>query len=197
MTADLLGPRHETGRRLMRTTVRLLARGAPVTMGQLAAAARVDVADLANAPAGADIEYDDEHRIVGWGLTLTPTPHAFVVDGRRLYTWCAADGLLFPGIIGRRVQIESRCPTTDIMIRMTVDPNDGVTGLSPATAVISIPDSEELDVARVRVSCCNPGRFFATAESAADWLAQHPSGTVLPVAAAHPWLHPISSRLLD
>jgi alkylmercury lyase len=197
MTADLLGPRHETGRRLMRTAVRLLARGAPVTMGGLAAAARVDVADLANAPAGADIEYDDEHRIVGWGLTLVPTPHAFVVDGRCLYTWCAADGLLFPAIIGRRAQIESRCPTTDTMIRMTVDPNHGVTDLSPATAVISIPDSEELDAARVRVSCCNPGRFFATAEAAADWLAQHPTGTVLPVAAAYPRLHPISSRLLD
>ena len=63
--------------------------------------------------------------------------------------------------------------------------------------MISIPASEELDVARVRVSCCNPGRFFANAEAAEDWLAQYPTGTVLPVVDAYPQLHPISSRLLD
>jgi alkylmercury lyase len=197
MTADMLGPGHQTGRLLMRTAVRLLARGEPVTMGELAATAGVDVSDLIDAPAGPDIEYDELHRIVGWGLTLVPTPHTFVVDGHRLYTWCAADTLLFPAILGRHAQIESRCPTTDIVIRMTVDPNGGVGDLSPATAVISIPDSGELDVARVRVSCCHPGRFFATAEAAADWLAQHPGGTVLPAADAYLRVQQISSRLLD
>ena len=102
MTADtLLGPDHQAGRNLMRAAVRLLSRGKPITLTELAAAAGVDVADLDNAPAGHDVEYDDEHRIVGWGLTLNPTPHTFVVDGRRLYTWCAADTLLFPAILGR------------------------------------------------------------------------------------------------
>jgi alkylmercury lyase len=80
---------------------------------------------------------------------------------------------------------------------MTVDPNGRVGDLSPATAVISIPDSEELDVARVRVSCCHPGRFFATADAAAGWRARYPSGTVLPVADAHSRVHQISTRLLD
>ena len=85
----------------MRTAVRLLSHGSPITVTELADAAGVDVADLDNAPAGHDVEYDDEHRIVGWGLTLNPTPHTFVVDGRRLHTWCAADTLLFPAILGR------------------------------------------------------------------------------------------------
>ena len=181
----------------MRTAVRMLARGTPVTMAELADEAGVSVTDLVDAPAGRDIEYDDEHRIVGWGLTLIPTPHSFVVDGHRLYTWCAADTLLFPAIIGSRAQIESRCPTTDTVIRATVDPREGVTDLSPVTAVISIPDAVELDPARVRASCCNPGRFFATAEAAADWLDEYPTGTVLPVADAYPRLRPISDRLLD
>lgn len=181
---------------LMPAAVRLLARGAPVTLPELARAVGVDITDLTDAPGGQDIEYDDEHRIVGWGLTLVPTPHTFIVDGHRLYTWCAADTLMFPAIIGSRAQVESRCPTTDIVIRLTVDPQDGVTDLSPVTAVISIPDVEDLDVARVRDSCCNPGRFFATAEAAADWLAQHPSGSVLPVANAYPQVQQISSQLL-
>jgi alkylmercury lyase len=181
---------------LMRTALRLLARGAPVAVDELAAAAGVDITDLRDAPAGQDIEYDDQHRIVGWGLTLIPTPHTFIVDGRRLYTWCAADTLLFPAIIGSRAEVESRCPTTDAVIRLTVDPQDGVTSLSPSTAMISIPDIGDWDVARVRDSCCNPGRFFATAEAAAGWLTEHPSGSVVPVADAYPQVQQISSRLL-
>jgi alkylmercury lyase len=181
---------------LMPAAVRLLARGTPVTIPELAGAAGVAVTDLTNAPGGRDIEYDDEHRIVGWGLTLVPTPHTFIVDGHHLYTWCAADTLMFPAIIGSRAHVESRCPTTDEVIRLTVDPRDGVTDLSPSTAVISVPDVEHLDVARVRDSCCNPGRFFAIAEAAAPWLSQHPNGSVLPVAKAYPRVQAIRSRLL-
>ena len=62
----------------MRTAVRLLSHGSPITVTELAEAAG-SMRRLANAPAGEDIEYDDERRIVGWGLTLNPTPHAFVV----------------------------------------------------------------------------------------------------------------------
>ena len=177
--------------------MRLLAHGTPVTMAELAAAAGVDVADLRNAPAGQDIEYDDQGRIVGWGLTLNPTPHTYIIDGHHLYTWCAADTLMFPAILGSPAQVESRCPTTDTVIRLTVDPQAGVTDLSPDTAVISIPGSQEMDTTRVRATTCNPGRFFATAEAAQDWLAAHPDGTVLPVADAYPQLRPISGRLLD
>jgi hypothetical protein len=192
----LLGCDHATGRKLMRTAVRLLAHGRPATLADLAAATGVEV-DLRNAPAGQDIEYDDQHRIIGWGLTLNPTPHSYTVDGQRLYTWCAADTLLFPAILGKPAQIESRCPTTDTIIRLTVDPHAGVSDLSPSTAVISLPDSEEMDITCVRASTCNPGRFFVTAEAADDWLAQHPDGALLPVADAYPQLQPIISRLLD
>jgi alkylmercury lyase len=179
------------------TAIRLLSQGNPITLNELAEAAGVDIADLDNAPAGQDIEYDDLHRIVGWGLTLNPTPHTFVVDGHRLYTWCAADTLMFPAIIGRRARVESSCPATGTVIRLTVDPAIGVTDLAPATAVISIPAPQDLDDTRMRASCCNPGRFFATAAAADDWRVQHPRGSVLPVADAYPQLEPIRSRLLD
>ena len=181
----------------MRTAVRLLAHGKPVTVDDLAAAAGVEVNDLRNAPAGQDMEYDDQHRIIGWGLTLNPTPHSYIVDGQRLYAWCAADTLLFPAILDRPARIESRCPTTDTIIRLTVDPHAGVYDLSPTTAVISIPGSEEMDITCVRATTCNPGRFFVTAAAADDWLAQHPDGAVVPVADAYPQLQPINSRLLD
>jgi alkylmercury lyase len=179
------------------TAIRLLSRGTPITLTELAEAAGVDAADVANAPAGRDIEFDDEGRIVGWGLTLNPTPHTFVVDGRRLYTWCAADTLMFPAIIGGRAHVESTCPATGTVIRLTVDPAAGVSDVSPAAAVISIPAPQDLDDARVRASCCDPGRFFASAAAAADWRAQHPRGTVLPVADAYPQLDALRSQFLD
>jgi alkylmercury lyase len=206
MTADrfantiadtLFGPDQQTGRHLMRTAVNLLAHGKPVPIAELCAAAGVEVADLSAAPAGHDIEYDDQHHIIGWGLTLNPTPHTYIVDGHHLYTWCAADTLLFPAILDRPAQIESRCPTTDTIIRLTVDPQAGVIKLSPATAVISIPGSQEMDTTRVRATTCNPGRFFATTEAAQDWLTAHPDGRVLPVADAYPQLRPISNQLRD
>jgi alkylmercury lyase len=193
----LLGCDQATGTKLMRTAVRLLANGRPVTLADLAAASGVEVDDLRNAPAGHDIEYDDQHHIIGWGLTLNTTPHSYNVDGQRLYTWCAADTLLFPAILDKPAQIESRCPTTDAIIRLTVDPHAGVSDLSPTTAVISVPGSEEMDITCVRASTCNPGRFFVTAEASDDWLAQHSDGTVLPVADAYTQLQPIISRLLD
>ena len=31
-----------------------------------------------------------------------------------------------------------------------------------------------MDIASVRATTCNPGRFFATAEAADDWLTLHP-----------------------
>jgi alkylmercury lyase len=181
----------------MRTAIRLLSHGRPITVTELAEAAGVDAADLATAPASQDIEYDDERRIVGWGLTLNPTPHTFVVDGHRLYTWCAADTLMFPAILGSRAHVESICPATGTVIRLTVDPAVGVSDVSPATAVISIPAPQDLDDACVRASCCNPGRFFAAAAAAGDWHVQHPRGTVLPVADAYPQIDALRSRLLD
>jgi alkylmercury lyase len=59
-----------------------------------------------------------------------------------------------------------------------------------------MPGTDELNLAQVRATTCNPGRFFATAHAAQDWQAQHPTGIVLPVADAFDQLHPISERVL-
>ena len=126
---------------LIRAAVRLLAMGAPVSTAQLADAAGVEVAELTSAPAAKDIEYDDEGRIVGWGLTLIPTPHAFLVDGHQLYTWCAADTLLFPAIIGSRARVESRCPATNVVICLTMIDRKSTRLNSSHLAVSRMPSS--------------------------------------------------------
>ncbi|TAM68914.1 MAG: organomercurial lyase MerB [Mycobacterium sp.] len=171
--------------RLMRVAVQLLADGEPITPAQLAAAAGLAEADLRPGSGPLDIEYDELGRIVGWGLTSNATPHKFTVNARRLYTWCAPDTLIFPILIGRIAEVESPCPTTGTIIRLTVDPDAGVTALDPSTAVVSLVDPGQVDPAAVRATVCDPQHFFATADAARDWQSRHPGMTVLPVAEAY------------
>ena len=111
---------------LYRALLRLLSHGEPVTIVELAAAAGQASDDVQRDVAGwNDTEYDRQGRIIGWGLTLRPTPHRFNVDGKHLYTWCAPDTLFFPAVIGRPAHIESPCVATGTPIRLTVDPTAG------------------------------------------------------------------------
>src|SRR5579863_9335217 len=82
--------------------VRLLARGTPLGMEQLAALAgrpegEVD-RDLRSPPGTA---WDEHGRLVGFGLTLRPTRDRYTVDGHTFYTWRATDTLLCTLIIGQ------------------------------------------------------------------------------------------------
>jgi len=175
--------------------LRLLARGEPVTITQLAAAAGQPTEAIQHAIAGwRDTEYDQQGRIIGYALTLRPTPHRFSVDGRQLYTWCALDTLFFPAVIGRPARVESPCGATDLPICLTVDPEAGVTTLDPATAVVSIVTPEQVD--SVRAAFCNPGRFFATRDAAREWQAKHPGMHLLSVAEAYRASRPLSAMLL-
>ena len=168
---------------LWRPLLRLLARGEPVTIAELATATGRPDEDVAQAADRlADTEYDDLGRIVGYGITLRPTPHRFTVDGHPLYTWCALDTLIFPAILGRPAQVESPCHTTGQPVRLTVEP-DRVSDIEPETAVVSVVTPD--DLASVRASFCNHVHFFADTEAAQPWLAEHPGGSVLPVADAY------------
>jgi alkylmercury lyase len=92
---------------------RLVARGRPVELEELAAAASTPVSEVEAAlrhQPGTD--WDERGRLVGFGLTLRPTPHHVTVDGRTLYTFCASDALTVPVILGRPVTIESPSPIT-------------------------------------------------------------------------------------
>jgi len=170
---------------LYRALLRLLSHGEPVTIVELAAAAGQASNVVQRAEAGwNDTEYDPQGRIVGWGLTLRPTPHRVTVDGKQLYTWCALDTLFFPAVIGRPAHIESPCVATGTPIRLTVDPTAGVSALDPPTAVVSIVTPEQMN--SIRSTFCNP-----------DWQCKHPGMEVLSVVDAHRASRPLSEMLLD
>ncbi|MFC4946620.1 organomercurial lyase MerB [Pseudonocardia sp. GCM10023141] len=162
--------------------LRALARAAPVTLDELAAATGHNLAEVrAGLGALTDTEYDAYGRVVGHGITVNPTPHSFEVDGHRLYTWCALDTLIFPAVLDRAARVSSPCHATGTPIHLDVDPQR-VASIEPAAAVVSIltPDG----VTSVRSAFCNQVHFFASATAAEPWLREHPDASVLPVREA-------------
>ena len=129
-----------------------------------------------------DIEYDDEGRLVGLGLTLRPTEHRFLIEGRELYTWCALDTLIFPGILGVRAEVKSACHATGSPIQFEVGP-EGVRRLDPESAMVSLVVPG--DMASIRGSFCRQVHFFASQDAARAWIGEHPGGSVVSVAEAH------------
>jgi hypothetical protein len=88
--------------------------GRAVTVGQIADSAdasphRVEES-LRSWPL---VLWDDDDRVVGfWGIhaeRLEPT-HSMVVDGTRVYAWCAWDTLFITEILGRPTQVRSTDP---------------------------------------------------------------------------------------
>ena len=181
---------------LYRALLRLLVRGQPVDVADLAATVGRATDEIRRVVAGwTDTEYDPQGRIIGYGLTVRPTPHQFMVGGKLLFTWCALDTLFFPAVIQSPARVESPCAATGAPIRLTVDPARGVSAVEPTTAVVSIATPER--VPSVRESFCSPGRFFAGADVAHDWQAKHPGMHVVSVADAYEASRPLSAILLN
>ncbi|MGP9784186.1 alkylmercury lyase [Arthrobacter sp. MYb211] len=174
--------------------LKLLALGDPVDAADLAAATGRPVEDVRTALEGMpDVEYDGSGRIVGMGLTQRPTRHRFEVDGEQLYTWCALDTLIFPTLLGTSARIESAYDAASTPVRMRAG-SSGVTGVEPATAVVSLINPE--DISSVRSAFCNQVHFFASAEEAGPWLKDHPEGTVIPVEEAYGLAASMAGKML-
>ncbi|MGH9105805.1 MAG: organomercurial lyase MerB [Acidimicrobiales bacterium] len=163
--------------------VRLIARGDPVEVEDLAGSIgrpTGEVEQILRAQAGTD--WDEKGRLIGFGLTLRPTPHRFSVCGRTLYTWCAADTFLFTLILGTPAVAESTCPVTGQEIRVALNP-DAVVSISPPEAVISERLGSNLG-GDLRGEVCDHGHFFSSQQAAAGWAVAHEDGEVLGVTEA-------------
>lgn len=85
-------------------------------------------------------------------------------------------------------------PASRQRIRLNAHP-DGVADVEPAAAVVSVVNPDI--VASIRSSFCNQVHFFASAADAADWLASHPGGDVVPVVDAYHLGASLTAALLD
>ena len=180
---------------LLVTLMRELVKGCPVPKEALAKALGWTVervaAVLDEVPS---TEYDDQGRVLGYGVTLRETQHAFEVDGQRLYTWCAFDTLMFPAVIDKTARVASRCPHTGERILLTVAP-DEIRSLEPPGAVLSLlmPDA----TADIRRYFCCHVHFFASASAGKIWSARHPGSATVSVGEAFLLGHTIACGLLE
>lgn len=179
--------------------IRLLANGQPVSPEQIASALRVtrDEATAALREHCPEAELDDAGNVIGFGLTMTPTPHRFQIDGRTLFTWCALDTLFYPVWLKQTAYIKSACPITHIPIDLVVTPED-IEAFEPASAVMSlvIPETTEACCA-VRSAFCNHVHFFSSSEVASGWLAARPGAITLPIREAYQLGHLLLHHRLE
>ena len=164
----------EDSRRAAIMIYRLLARGAPVDPAEVAAAAgltreRTDEL-LAGWPGVFFEEGREEGRITGfWGLTCLPiSSHLIKIGGRTLHTWCAWDTLFIPAILGVTAEVETTCPVTGEVIRLTVSP-EGVERLAPEGAVMSMLEPPEDIMEDIVSKFCHHVFFFRDEKAGAEW----------------------------
>lgn len=175
----------EGNRRLAESLIRMLSQGEPVTPERLATHLRRPLAEvsrmLEDVP---DLERDDCGRIVAGGISLLPTAHRFIVDGRVMFAWCALDALSYPTILGRNVIIESHCHASRAPLRLVVSPA-AVELADPAEMVVSLGSaSSPVAAGSVRARFCDRVRFFRSPPAGEGWLAEHPDSVLLPVREA-------------
>jgi alkylmercury lyase len=157
--------------------------GQPFAPASLAARLQMSQEDvsahLARIP---DTEFNEEGRIVGWGITLVPTRHQFVLSEHTLFTWCALDTVLFPPLLQVEAHVQSRCSATNQPLTFVATP-EGIADLLPATSVLSlILPTERCDC--VRGTFCEQSLFFQSEEAASSWIALHPDAVLLSVEEA-------------
>jgi alkylmercury lyase len=126
-----------------------------------------------------NVKYDDSGRIIGFsGLSLTPTPHRFTVDGRDLYTWCAWDTLFLPAMVEQPATVASRCPITGTDVRLIVDPT-AIRDVEPQAVGVSFPAPATTSTADITGTFCCHVHFLVGTTACEQWLTRHPGGRVL------------------
>jgi hypothetical protein len=104
----------------------LLDHGRPLEVGVLADALQREPAAVAAAvdrleQAGLT-RRDPAGRLLGsHGLSVAPTHHELVIDGRRRWTWCAYDAVGILGALEADGQVHSRSPHSGTLIELTFD----------------------------------------------------------------------------
>ncbi len=176
-------PREQT---LAISLYRLLSLGEPVTHAQLAETSTVPSTEsdrLLEKWNG--VYYDDSKKIVGFlGLTLNETPHKMLIDGRKLYAWCAWDTLFLPALVGKTTQVISRCAQSGKRIQLTISP-ERIELFEPAATVLSFVTPDENGIREdVINNFCHAVLFFQSPEAGEQWIAEHPNTFLLSVQKA-------------
>jgi alkylmercury lyase len=155
----------------------LLLEGKPLPPDRIAAYLQLTQDEVADLIEGAELDQDGN--VVGFGLSIVPTPHSYQIDGRQLYVWCAGDAITFPILHKNTAAIESPDPISGEKIRLTSTP-EGVRDVKPATTVVSwVPGTASPD--QIRSTFCDFTHFFTSATTALEYVEKHPGLVVVPI----------------
>jgi len=105
---------------------------------------------------------------------------------------CAPDIVWTALLVDTPIQAQATCPATGTPIRVDLTP-DGVEHVEPPSTVIAVisplaPQLQQLSSGeQADVDVCAHQPFFASAEAAAEWQAQHPGGRIFPVSEFVAW----------
>lgn len=124
---------------------------------------------------------DENGRITGLALSLTPTPHRYEAEGRVLYGWCALDTFI-PAVLGHTGRITSPDPISGETIHPIISP-ERIEHVDPPTARIALVHAG--DTSNMRETFSRPGRFFAREETARRWTSRREEIDVVPVAEGY------------
>lgn len=136
------------------------------------------------------------------GLDVTPAgPRRYRVDtgGRPVGAGkgCSVDMYLLALALGRPIHAEATCPASGTPIRVDITP-EGVERIDPPTAVVAVVNLDAdltLGLDRIDDEVCAQQPFFASAQAASRWLADHPQGRLIPVRSFHAEARRLVDRL--
>jgi alkylmercury lyase len=110
---------------------------------------------------------------------------------------CSVDMYLLALALGRPIHVEATCPATGTPIRVDITP-EGVERIDPSTAVVAVVDLDAdltLGLDRIDAEVCAQQPFFASAQAASRWLADHPQGRRIPVRSFYAEARRLVDRL--
>lgn len=122
-------------------------------------------------------EMDNQDNIVAFsGLSVTPTEHQFIVNGKMLYTWCVVDAILFTEWLDVEANVRSTDPIDGSPIELQINGGQ-LLWTKPYPLFISWVES--VDTCNIKGSLCNHVSFFASERTAKQWLKNNPDGKIL------------------
>jgi alkylmercury lyase len=161
----------------------LLDHGRPVELDALAGALQRESAAVAAAVDRLEQAGLTRRDPAGWllgshGLSVVPTHHELMIDGRRRWTWCAYDAVGILGALGADGRVRSRSPHSGTLVELTFD-----AGQPAATdAVVFMAEGPCRSVIE---DWCPLVNLFEHDQAAAAWARQHGiSGAAQRVAQA-------------
>lgn len=122
-------------------------------------------------------ETDEQGNITAFsGLSVLPTKHRFIVNGKMLFTWCVVDAILFSEWLGVEANVHSTDPIDNSPIELQINGSQ-LLWTTPYPLFISWVES--VDTCNIRSSLCNHVSFFASESTAQQWLKNNSHGKIL------------------